>query len=83
VSGTSTKSSRLAKVLWIVLTLVALIAAAMWTDRWRSMAGGAAVQSADATARAGDVKRDADGRLLYFDGQRWAAKPLPPQDAPF
>jgi hypothetical protein len=40
-------------------------------------------QPSRATAQAGDVKRESDGRLLYFDGRQWTDKPLPPQDTPF
>jgi hypothetical protein len=75
--GPSTKPSRFAvKAVWIVVILAGLIAGAVWwgTPRFRP---------ADATARAGDVKRGSDGRLLYFDGRQWTAKPLPPQDTPF
>ena len=31
----------------------------------------------------GEVKREADGRLLYFNGQCWTRKPMPPRDTPF
>jgi hypothetical protein len=31
----------------------------------------------------GQVRRDARGKLQYFDGQCWSAKPLPPGDQPF
>jgi hypothetical protein len=69
--------------LWMVLILAGLIVAVWWADRWRSTAGGAARSSPAATAQAGDVKRESDGRLLYFDGRRWTNKPMPAQDTPF
>jgi hypothetical protein len=31
----------------------------------------------------GDVRREANGKLLYFDGQCWTMKPMPPRDMPF
>jgi hypothetical protein len=34
-------------------------------------------------AKAGDVKHDGNGKLLYFDGRCWTSKPTPPRDAPF
>jgi len=36
----------------------------------------------DARAMAGEVKRGADGKLLYFDGTCWTTKPMPPRDTP-
>jgi hypothetical protein len=37
----------------------------------------------DEHALRGEVKRLASGKLLYFDGRCWSAKPMPPTDAPF
>jgi hypothetical protein len=34
-------------------------------------------------AAKGDVRREASGKLLYFDGQCWTPKPLTPQDSLF
>ena len=31
----------------------------------------------------GEVMRAADGKLLYFNGDCWTARPLPPTDTPF
>ena len=64
------------KALWVVLILAGLLAGAAWLVAPRS-------QSAIETARAGDVKRGPDGRLIYFDGRQWTNTPLPAQDAPF
>jgi hypothetical protein len=64
------------KAIWIALIVAALIAVASW---WAVPRPG----SVSATARAGDVKRGPDGRLLYFDGRQWTHKPLPPQDLSF
>ena len=71
------------KAFWILVLLFCLIAAVWLTGRWHSTAGGSDHSSADKTARAGDVKRGPDGRLLYFDGRQWTDKPLPAQDTPF
>lgn len=38
---------------------------------------------ADEPGFRGEVKREADGRLLYFDGHCWTTKPMPPTDTPF
>lgn len=38
---------------------------------------------AAANARKGDVSRSEDGRLFYFDGQRWTDTPPTAQDTPF
>ena len=71
-----TQPSRFAvKALWIVL-IASLIAGVAWWVVRRS-------QPSRATAQAGDVKRESDGRLLYFDGRQWTDKPLPAQDTPF
>ena len=79
----SRRSSRLSiKALWMVLILAGVIAGAAWWTA-RRVAGGATTQSADGPARAGDVKRGPDGRLLYFNGRQWTDTPLPPQDTPF
>jgi hypothetical protein len=31
----------------------------------------------------GEAKRGGDGQMLYFDGECWTARPLPPRDSPF
>jgi hypothetical protein len=31
----------------------------------------------------GEVKRTAEGKLLYFNAQCWTSKPMPPRDTPF
>jgi len=31
----------------------------------------------------GEVRRTAEGKLLYFDGECWTARPMPPTDTPF
>ena len=31
----------------------------------------------------GEVKRTAEGKLLYFNGECWTARPMPPTDTPF
>ena len=31
----------------------------------------------------GEVMRSADGKLLYFNGTCWTARPMPPTDTPF
>ena len=54
----------------------ALLAAALWMSRQPACeAGGHAAK--------GDVRRDANGTLLYFDGRCWTPRPLTPQDSPF
>jgi hypothetical protein len=63
------------KVLWIALTLAALILGTLLALPRH--------QTLDTTAQAGDVKRGADGQLLYFNGRVWDTKPLPAQDSPF
>jgi hypothetical protein len=37
----------------------------------------------DDHAMKGEVRRQTDGRLLYFDGRCWTTKPMPPRDSPF
>jgi len=37
----------------------------------------------DSRAIRGEVKRRADGKLIYFDGSCWTTKPMPPLDRPF
>ena len=37
----------------------------------------------DRTAMKGEVKRDANGHLVYYDGQCWTPRPQPPRDTPF
>ena len=37
----------------------------------------------DRTAMKGEVRRDASGRLSYFDGQCWTTQPQTPRDTPF
>jgi hypothetical protein len=76
-TGLSRKQPRFsARTLLAALLLAGLIAGAVWLAMPR-------YRPADAVAQAGDVKHGPDGRLLYFDGQRWTTKPLPPQDTPF
>jgi hypothetical protein len=65
-----------ARTLVAVLLLAGLVAGAGWLVMRSS-------RPADAVAHAGDVKHGPDGRLLYFDGKRWTANPLPAQDTPF
>ncbi len=31
----------------------------------------------------GEVRREANGTLRYFDGRCWTTQPLPPRDTPF
>ena len=31
----------------------------------------------------GEVMRSADGKFLYFNGNCWTARPMPPTDTPF
>lgn len=38
---------------------------------------------ADKAGFRGEVKREASGKLLYFDGHCWTTKPVPPTDTPF
>jgi hypothetical protein len=35
------------------------------------------------TGLRGEAKRRADGQMLYFDGECWTARPMPPRDSPF
>jgi hypothetical protein len=37
----------------------------------------------DLRAVRGEVKRGADGKLLYFNGECWTTKPMAPRDTPF
>jgi len=39
--------------------------------------------ASDFRAVKGEVKRRADGKLLYFDGTCWTTTPMPPLDTPF
>ena len=56
--------------------LAALIIIAFFMSRQSACEpGGPAVK--------GQVRRDAKGKLQYFDGQCWSSKPLPPGDSPF
>jgi len=62
----------------IVLTAIvaALVAIALLMSRQSACEpGGAAVK--------GQVRRDASGKLQYFDGHCWSSKPVPPGDSPF
>jgi len=34
-------------------------------------------------AMRGEVRREANGTLLYFDGKCWTTRLLPPRDTPF
>jgi hypothetical protein len=31
----------------------------------------------------GEAKRGADGKMLFFNGECWTARPMPPRDSPF
>jgi hypothetical protein len=31
----------------------------------------------------GEVMRGPDGKFLYYNGQCWTARPMPPRDTPF
>jgi hypothetical protein len=37
----------------------------------------------DFRAVRGEVKRGVNGKLLYFNGECWTTKPMPPLDTPF
>jgi hypothetical protein len=60
----------------VAITLaVALIAgAAYWRQRNACIEPGSGIR--------GETKIQADGTQLYFDGQCWTARPLPPLDMP-
>ena len=64
------------RVVLVLATIATLLGIAVYVSR------GPACETGGRTAK-GDVKREADGRLMYFDGQCWTIKPLPPQDTPF
>jgi hypothetical protein len=63
-------------VLVLAALAATLIGIAVYVSR------GPACETGGRSAK-GDVKREADGRLMYFDGQCWTTKSLPPQDTPF
>ena len=31
----------------------------------------------------GEMKREANGKILYYNGACWTTKPMPPRDGPF
>jgi len=63
-----------------LVTLLAIIASAIVVASflWRPQdceSGGRSLR--------GEVKRNADGRLLYFDGRCWTPTPMAPRDTPY
>jgi hypothetical protein len=66
---------RTIRLISLAAICAALIAsAAYWASRPKCVAQSGLL---------GEVKREADGKLLYFDGRCWTAKPVPPTDLPF
>jgi hypothetical protein len=65
------------KIRPIVLAAIfaALIAIALFMSRQPACEPGS-------PAVKGQVRRDASGKLQYFDGRCWSSKPLPPGDQP-
>jgi hypothetical protein len=56
--------------------VAALLAAALFMSRQPACETGG-------HAAKGDVRREANGTLLYFDGRCWTTRPQAPQDSPF
>jgi len=70
-----TVSRRVRLVLLATLCAAATVGAIWWTQRPSC--------ATDDRAFLDEVKRDAAGRLSYFDGRCWTTKPMPPTDTPF
>ena len=76
MEGTSSRSIRLIALFCLALLCAALIVSVAYWSGQRSC-------QSDAQATKGEIKRGPDGRMLYFDGQCWTDKPMPPKDTPF
>ena len=81
MSGALKTSSRVperlrrVRVALAVLCAALIATAAYWA--WRPSCAD------DTRGFVGEVKRQADGKLVYFDGRCWTPKPIPPTDTPF
>jgi hypothetical protein len=69
-------TARTSRLLAIAALVAALAAGAAYVTRRPAC-------ETDRTATKGEVKRGADGRLLYYNGQCWTSQPQPPRDTPF
>jgi hypothetical protein len=67
------RTRRLLAVAALVAALVAVVAYATRRSACET----------DRTAMKGEVRRDASGRLTYFDGRCWTVQPQTPRDTPF
>jgi hypothetical protein len=67
---------RTRRLLAVAALVAALVAVAIYVTRRPAC-------EPDRTAMRGEVKRNADGRLLYYDGRCWTFQPQPPRDTPF
>jgi len=65
-----------ARPLMLAVLVAALVAIAAYVSRRPAC-------DADRSAAAGDVRREAGGKLVYFDGHCWTTKSPPPRDLPF
>jgi hypothetical protein len=68
--------SRLRLVVLFVAVSIPVVACATY-QRWRYPC-----VSREAGLR-GEVKRGDDGKFLYFNGECWTRRPMPPMDTPF
>jgi len=69
-------TARSRRLVAIAALVAALVAAGAYVTRRPAC-------EPDRTAMKGEVKRDANGRLVYYDGQCWTTTPQPPRDTPF
>jgi len=67
---------RTRRLLAIAAVVAALVAVAAYVSRRASC-------ETDPTAMRGEMRRQPDGRLLYFDGRCWTTNIQPPRDTPF
>jgi hypothetical protein len=65
-----------ARLLALAALVAALVAVATYVTRRRTC-------ETDRTAMRGEMRRQPDGRLLYFDGRCWTSQPQTPRDTPF
>jgi hypothetical protein len=76
MDGTDLRRVRLIALYFLAVLCAGAIAAIIYASLPPSCAS-------DFRAVRGEVKRQADGKLLYFDGACWTTKPMPPRDTPF
>lgn len=58
----------------VALVAALIVGAAYWWQRTACIERGAGIR--------GETKIQADGTQLYFDGECWTTRPLPPLDMP-